>query len=655
MKDRLKEYLERAFSGAADTTKNHELKEEILSNLYEKYDGFIEEGMDEESAYQATVNSIGDLSSLFDKKEKTDVCDIDTTETSKSSAGMADTQNTPPTSGKEAPDAQYAPPENDEEAPGMQYAPPSSEEGASQQKKTAGAKSALKDFPARRLFIAISVLLYVCSIIPTIIFDSDIGAVFMFFMIASATFLLISTSFLKDPAPDPADEVRYTRYKHKMLSSLLVGIAVALYIICPTPTMIFNSDLLSIVPMFVLIACATAILILHSSIAEWKYPCTQFGDIPPENPEGSESQSGKKSAKEKKKPVSIAYRLIRALFWIIVTGIYFSVSIITGKWWITWLIFVLAGFLSGVIGGIYKLISGKGTAGPIVQIVICSLFLVALVPATSGLFRAEEPSLFPFSVIYIDDFDDSDYNYGDALLPEEDSDIEQIDIEWVSGKVTVEYWDSDRIAITELDWHGNPITDTDNMLRWRLENQKLRIRSRKWKTVRFFGIGSDQPEKQLLVQLPRNTVLGDLDIEAVSASVQVNDLKGVSNAKVTGVSGNVTLRNCEIYTVKMENVSGALSASGKFHEVKCDTVSGSLSVVGTVRDRIKMQTVSGNGTLTLSEDVSGFELEFDTVSGNISIDRDVRCSGDVYHYGDESLKIDFESVSGGLTVSKASE
>lgn len=72
MKDRLKAYLESITASTADTPENHDLKEAILSNLYEKYDAMIAQGMDEEAAYRATVDSVGDVSGLFTQKEQND-------------------------------------------------------------------------------------------------------------------------------------------------------------------------------------------------------------------------------------------------------------------------------------------------------------------------------------------------------------------------------------------------------------------------------------------------------------------------------------------------------------------------------------------------------------------------------------------------------
>lgn len=65
MKDKLRNHLESLFAGAPQTRKALELKEELLSNLYEKYDDLIAQGLSEEDAYKAAVASIGDVSDLI--------------------------------------------------------------------------------------------------------------------------------------------------------------------------------------------------------------------------------------------------------------------------------------------------------------------------------------------------------------------------------------------------------------------------------------------------------------------------------------------------------------------------------------------------------------------------------------------------------------
>ena len=66
MIDRIRAYLEHAFADAPKTRRMEDLREELFSNLVEKYDDRLRQGMSEEDAYNAVIRSIGDIDELID-------------------------------------------------------------------------------------------------------------------------------------------------------------------------------------------------------------------------------------------------------------------------------------------------------------------------------------------------------------------------------------------------------------------------------------------------------------------------------------------------------------------------------------------------------------------------------------------------------------
>lgn len=72
MRDRLRGYVESLFIDAPRTKKTVELKEEILQNLYDKYDDLIREGKTEEAAYNIAVAGVGDISPLLEELERSE-------------------------------------------------------------------------------------------------------------------------------------------------------------------------------------------------------------------------------------------------------------------------------------------------------------------------------------------------------------------------------------------------------------------------------------------------------------------------------------------------------------------------------------------------------------------------------------------------------
>jgi uncharacterized protein YjbI with pentapeptide repeats len=66
MNDKLQKYLEEIFAPYRDQKSILELKEELSNDLQEKFADLAAQGHDDESAYQATVESIGDISEIVE-------------------------------------------------------------------------------------------------------------------------------------------------------------------------------------------------------------------------------------------------------------------------------------------------------------------------------------------------------------------------------------------------------------------------------------------------------------------------------------------------------------------------------------------------------------------------------------------------------------
>ena len=75
MKDRIAQYVSEAFEGAPNTRSVQELRDEMISNLYDKYDDLVAKGTAEEDAYETVVSGIGDVSELVRSLSRDDVFD----------------------------------------------------------------------------------------------------------------------------------------------------------------------------------------------------------------------------------------------------------------------------------------------------------------------------------------------------------------------------------------------------------------------------------------------------------------------------------------------------------------------------------------------------------------------------------------------------
>lgn len=66
MVNKIRAYIEHEFDGVPETKKVTELKEELISNLIEKYNEQLRLGKSEEQAYAIVIAGLGDLSELVD-------------------------------------------------------------------------------------------------------------------------------------------------------------------------------------------------------------------------------------------------------------------------------------------------------------------------------------------------------------------------------------------------------------------------------------------------------------------------------------------------------------------------------------------------------------------------------------------------------------
>ncbi len=185
MRDKLKTYIDYLFAGAPQTAATAETKAEILQNTLDKYDDLIAEGKTPEAAYSLAVSGIGDLGDFLTRGVRS-----------------------------EAPPAP---------SPSRRTQP-----------------SWLSS-----LLLAISIMLYICCVIPVIAGERD-GVVEMFAMIAVATGLLVFRgTFLRtgsqkrvDGPAAPQEEPDDPRVKlRKSINGLISTLCLVLYFIISFATM----------------------------------------------------------------------------------------------------------------------------------------------------------------------------------------------------------------------------------------------------------------------------------------------------------------------------------------------------------------------------------------------------------------------------------
>ncbi len=184
MIEKLKKYIDNYFVGIKPTKEAIELKEEMTQNLIDKYNDLVNEGKSEEVAYSMAIDDCGDISEVLKNFEK---ADPEEWNTSRVPAQAAD-----------------------------------------------------KNKMISAILISVSVMLYILSIVPVLIFENNFGVILMFVFIAIATGLIVFNSLTKGKQTETSNnkaekgaEKEKQKGKNpilKMISSLLWLVIVIVYL-----------------------------------------------------------------------------------------------------------------------------------------------------------------------------------------------------------------------------------------------------------------------------------------------------------------------------------------------------------------------------------------------------------------------------------------
>lgn len=238
---------------------------------------------------------------------------------------------------------------------------------------------------------------------------------------------------------------------------------------------------------------------------------------------------------------------------------------------------------------------------------------------------------------------DEGYTLGGADIVQLNG-FRSIDIEWVSGSVSVELYDGEGIALTETLADGSAVTQ---LLEWRVDedDSTLDIRSQ----PHFFDLTEI---KHLTVKLPRSMVLYELEIETTSADVSVDlteeDTLTLSQLDVASVSGAVAVNAANADEISLYSTSGPISGSVRTLDLEAGGVSGSVELTLDVLPRkLDIETTSGPVALAIPDGAAALPLplEFHTTSG--------RLSGDVPTYLVKNADWEIQTVSSDVRISTA--
>lgn len=228
--------------------------------------------------------------------------------------------------------------------------------------------------------------------------------------------------------------------------------------------------------------------------------------------------------------------------------------------------------------------------------------------------------------------------------------IRELKIEWAAGDILIQPGNTDQIIIKE-----DGVTEDKYAMVLNQEGDTLKIRYCSEILGRGFGISFGTVlAKDLTIYVPIDWYCKSLEIEAASASVEINDMN-IGEVDFDGASGICELENCTVGEIDIDTASGDVRFIGSLDILKCDAASASVyAVLSNIPSRLDMDMISGDLELTLPAD-AGFTLAMDGPSSNFTTDFETTVKNGNTVTGDGFCRINVEALSGSVTISKAAE
>lgn len=303
----------------------------------------------------------------------------------------------------------------------------------------------------------------------------------------------------------------------------------------------------------------------------------------------------------------------------------------------------------------------------VARIVIWSVVAVLLIGILVGsLVFATNPNITTITGEYENYRYDHENEYSVGNIDSISAQIQNIEIDWVSGKVNLIPYDGDTVKVEEFS-----VNDIEEKyeLRWRVKENTLYIKP--CESTGTWNLANKIPTKTLCVYLPEALAanMNKIEIDTASAWISVTGVTATEIDTATA-SGDTWFEKCTVTNLNIENVSGYTNCTEvNAEKIDAETVSGNIDVLGNVKtfdaesvsgtvyygsssvapDSADISTVSGEIKLRLPDN-DGFNIRFDSVSGKITSDFPLTINGGDKTYGNGNRSYDLETVSGNVNI-----
>lgn len=225
--------------------------------------------------------------------------------------------------------------------------------------------------------------------------------------------------------------------------------------------------------------------------------------------------------------------------------------------------------------------------------------------------------------------------------------IREISIQWVAGDILIQPGNVEAITFSEDD-----VSDPKYALVYQARGDELEISFCEETIGNYFGVSTRSDiVKDLKIIVPTDWVCQSLDIDAASATVEINDMT-IREMDFDGASGTCELENCTVGEMDIDTASGDITIIGTLDSLDCDAASASVfAVLSNIPSRLDMDSMSGSLDITLPED-AGFTLNLGGLSTEFTSDFDTTVKNGNHVCGTGACRINIEALSGDVTIRK---
>lgn len=230
------------------------------------------------------------------------------------------------------------------------------------------------------------------------------------------------------------------------------------------------------------------------------------------------------------------------------------------------------------------------------------------------------------------------------------NEISELEIEWVAGEILIEPGVSDQITVKE-----DGVSDPKYAMVLKKTGNTLKIQFCDEAVGKYFGINTRSDiSKDLTIIVPPDWICESLEIDAASATVEINDMT-IQEVDFDGASGKCEFENCTVEEFDIDTASGDVRYIGKLEILDCDAASADIyAVLTNVPRRLDMDTMSGDLEITLPKD-AGFTLSMDTLNNHFNSEFETYQKNGNYVCGDGHCRINIDALSGDVTLHQAEQ